>query len=150
MEDLLVLAKLRLEEMLTYFGANANVKAEIDGSTLELSVASDDTGRLIGRHGETLAALQQLINAIVRAQTTEHVYVSVDIADYKKGRAEQLGEQALADAKQVAETGQTKHLRPMNAAERRVIHMALAEDPAVETDSEGDGRDRHVVIRPKA
>lgn len=150
MDDLAALAKLRLEEILTYFGVNAAVKVLVEEGSLALSVASDDTGRLIGRHGETLDALQQLINAIVRGATTERVYVSVDIGDYKKGRAEQLGEQAQADAQQVIESGEAKRLRPMTAAERRVVHMALAEMPEVETESEGEGRDRRVIIKKKA
>lgn len=149
MDDLAALAKLRLEEILTYFGLNVSAKVLVEGSSISLSVATDDTGRLIGRHGETLDAMQQLINAIVRAHTTEQVYVSVDVADYKKGRAEQLSLSAAADARKVIETGEPIHLRPMNAAERRIVHMALAEIPQVETESEGDGRERRVIIKFK-
>ncbi len=149
MEDIAALAKLRLEEMLTYFGVNTSAKADFDESTITLSVQSDDTGRLIGRHGETLDALQQLVNALVRAHTAEHVYISVDVGDYKKARAEALSESAKNDAQHVAQTGEPRTLRPMNAAERRIVHMALADIPEVVTESQGDGRERRVVIKPK-
>lgn len=150
MDDMMALAKLRLEEILTFFGVNAKVKAEVNEDTLELMVDAEDTGRLIGRRGETLAALQQLINAIVRGASTEHIYVSIDIGNYKKGRAEHLTEQAKLDAQQVIESGEAKRLAPMNAAERRVVHMALADIPEVETESEGDGRNRRVIIKRRS
>ncbi len=149
MEDLAALAKLRLEEILAFFGLNVSARVRLEESTIHLSVDTDSSGRLIGRHGETLDALQQLINSLVRAHTTEHVYISLDIADYKKGRAEQLTLDAQADARKAVETGQPVRLRPMNAAERRVVHMAIADMPEVETESEGDGRERRVIIKPK-
>ena len=146
-DDIVALAKLRLEEILSFYGLNVSVKAVVNESAIELSVETDSTGHLIGRHGETLAALQQLLNAIVRAHTTEHVYVSLDIGEYKKGRADQLSEQAHIDAKNVIETGTIKRLRPMTPAERRIVHMALADYPEIATESEGEGRERRVVIK---
>lgn len=146
----MALAKLRLEDILTFYGVNVSVKAVVNENTLELSVETDSSSRLIGRHGETLDALQQLVNAIVRSHSAERLYVSIDIGDYKKNRAEQTTEQAQADARVVIETGEPKTLRPMNAAERRIVHMALADIPEVTTDSEGEGRERRVVIKPKS
>ncbi len=148
-DDLLALAKLRLEEILAFFGLNVKVAAEQNDNAIELAVNADDTGHLIGHRGETLQALQQLMNAIVRAQTTERVFVNIDISDYKKGRAEHLTTKVQEDAQKVIETGEPKFLRPMNPAERRIVHMALAEIPEVETESEGEGHERRVVIRKK-
>ena len=148
-DDLLALAKFRLEEMLTFFGVNVSVKVANSDDTIELSVDTAPTGRLIGHRGETLEALQQLMNAIVRAQTSERVYVSIDVGDYKKSRAEQLALSVQTDARKVVETGEPKSLRPMNAAERRIVHMALADMPEVSTDSEGEGHDRRVVIKKR-
>jgi spoIIIJ-associated protein len=149
-DDIIALAKLRLEEIISFFGSNVSVGATERENTIELNVESDSTGRLIGHRGETLAAIQQLMNAIVRTKTDERVFVNIDIADYKKGRAEHLSEKVAADAQKVIETGEPKFLRPMNAAERRIVHMALAEIPEVETESEGEGRNRRVVIRRKS
>ena len=147
-EETLALAKLRLEEILTFFEVNPSVSVASDGDTLEMKVDADKTGRLIGHKGENLYALQQLMNAIVRAQSDERVFVNVDIADYKKERAEHLAEKVRADAQKVIETGEPRSLRPMTAAERRIVHMTLAEIPEVTTESEGEGPKRRVVIKP--
>ncbi len=148
-DDLVALAKLRLEETIAFFGLNVSVHATTRDNTIELSVDTDTTGRLIGHRGETLGALQQLLNAIVRAHTDERIFVNIDIADYKKGRAEHLSEKVKDDARKVIETGTPKHLRPMNAAERRIVHMALADMVEVYTESEGEGRERCVVIKKR-
>lgn len=148
-DDLMALVKLRLEEILTFFEINPKVKLDFHDQTLELNVEGDVNGRLIGRRGETLHALQQIVAAIVKQNTQEHIYVNLDIAGYKAGRAERLGEQVKAEAQKVLETGQPHTLKPMNAAERRIVHMALADMPEVSTDSEGEGLNRRVVIRKR-
>lgn len=147
MTDLADLAKEYLEALLTFFGVNALVTVYQTDDAIELSVDSDVTGRLIGHRGETLAALQQLLNSMLRGKTDDRRYVSIDIANYKKARAEQLAEKVRKDAQEVIENGEPKRLRPMNAAERRIVHMTLAEMTEVLTESEGEGRDRRVVIR---
>jgi spoIIIJ-associated protein len=147
-QDLSDLAKDYLESLLTYFGVNAHVTVSQNDQAIELAVDSDTTGRLIGHRGETLAALQQLLNSMVRHKTGDNRYVSIDIANYKKARAEQLAEKVRADARRVSESGEPVRLHPMNAAERRVVHMTLAEVPEVTTESEGDGPERRVVIKP--
>jgi spoIIIJ-associated protein len=148
-DDLLALVKLRLEEMLTFFEINPQVAVTTDDETIELRVEGDAGGRLIGRHGETLQALQQVMTAIVKQHATERVYVHLDVAGYLAGRTERLAAQVRADAEKVVETGEPKSLRPMNAAERRVVHMTLAEMPDVVTESEGEGPDRRVVIKKR-
>lgn len=150
-EDLVALAKLRLEEMLTFFGVNVSVRADQEGDTISLDVEeADTTGRLIGHHGETLASFQQLLNAMIRDRGTERLFVTVDIGGYKKARAEYLREKVKSQAEQVIETGEPKFLRPMTASERRIVHMALADVQGIETESEGEGRARRVVIRKKS
>lgn len=146
-DDLLALVKLRLEEILTFFEVNPKVKVDFADQTLNLEVEGDVDGRLIGRRGETLHALQQIVTAIVKQNTDERVFVHLDIAGYKAGRAERLAEQVKAEAQKVAETGTPHTLKPMNAAERRIVHMALADMPEVVTESEGEGPARRVVIK---
>jgi spoIIIJ-associated protein len=146
--DLADLAKEYLGSLLTFFGVNAEVSMQQDDQSIELSVDSDVTGKLIGHRGETLAALQQLLNAMLRGKSEDRRYISIDIANYKKARAEQLAEKVRLDAQTVIETGEPRRLHPMNAAERRIAHMTLADIPEVVTESEGDGRERRVVIRP--
>lgn len=147
--DALALAKLRFEELLSFFEINADVQMEEDGDSILLNVEVSDSGQLIGHRGENLRALQQLLNVMVRSRHDERVFVSVDINGYKKGRAEQLAKRAKEDAAKVIETGQEKRLRPMSAGDRRIIHMTLAEIPEVTTESVGADPRRFIVIKLK-
>jgi spoIIIJ-associated protein len=149
-DDAIALAKMRLEDMLSFFGLNAKVAVAEEGDTVELSVEADTTGRLIGHHGENLRALQYILNQIVRMHTDERLFLSVDIGGYKKARAEQLTEQATAAAEKVLSSGEVVELKPMNAAERRIVHTALGEISGVTTESAGEDPHRYVVIKPSA
>jgi spoIIIJ-associated protein len=146
-DDLLAWAKLRCEELLTFFAVNTDVKLTEEGDTIHIAADVADSGRLIGHRGETLQALQHLLNMMVKNRTAERVFVSLDIAGYKKGRSEALGAQAVAEAEKVKQTGVAHSLRPMSPAERRIVHMALADVEGITTESEGEGRERRVVIK---
>jgi spoIIIJ-associated protein len=103
-------------------------------------------GFLIGQRGETLRSLQQLIATTLKNREAELTRVNVDIADYKKQRNERLAQQVEEWAKSVMASGEPMHLRPMSAAERRVVHQTLTDYSELDTHSEGEGRDRHVVL----
>lgn len=137
----------KLEELLTFFGYNVAVTPEEHGHTVQLNIETSDGARLIGHRGETLAAIQHIMNSMNQEAGNKH-YIVVDVAGYKEARANRLAEKVQQDAKRVIESGQSHRLRPMNAAERRVVHMALADIDGVSTESEGEGRDRRVVIVP--
>ena len=137
----------KLEELLTFFGYNVAVTPEEQGRTVQLNIETSDGARLIGHRGETLAAIQHIMNSMHQGADDKH-YIVVDVAGYKEARANRLADKVQADAKRVIETGERKSLRPMNAAERRIVHMALADIEGVTTESEGEGRDRRVVIVP--
>ena len=137
----------KLEELLTFFGYNVAVGSEEHGHTLQLNIETNDGARLIGHRGETLAALQHIMNSMHQSADGKY-YIVVDVSGYKAARAERLAHKVQQDAKKVIETGERKSLRPMNAAERRVVHMALADIEGVATESEGEGKDRRVVIVP--
>lgn len=148
-EDAMALAKLRLEEMLTFFGINTTVKVEEDGERIMLLVDTPENSRLIGRRGETMQALQHLVNMMVRGKQPETVYVNIDIGDYRRARGERLEAKAKQYADKVASSGEDLHLKPMSAGDRRVMHMALSEHPEVMTESTGEGRERHLVIKKR-
>lgn len=148
-DDLLALAKVRLEDILSFFEINADVKVSEEDEQIKLSVDTDGGGRLIGRHGETLAALQHLLNALVRRQTTERVFVNLDVAGYKAAQAEKLAAKAKSLAEKAISTGQPQTMRPMTPAERRLVHMALADFSEIETESTGEDPYRRVVIKKK-
>jgi spoIIIJ-associated protein len=146
-EASIAFAKKYLEDILSFFGLNTDVIVSCDEDVIELSVPSTYlNGFLIGQRGDTLRSLQQLISTTLKNREAELTRVNVDVAGYKKQRNERLVEQVKEWIKAVQDTGEPKHLSPMNAAERRVVHQAVSEYGDIETHSEGEGRDRHVVL----
>ncbi len=148
-EESILFAKKYLEDLLSFFGLNTEVKASnSDDEVIELSVPSTHlNGFLIGSRGETMHALQFLVSSALKSNGHELTRVNVDIADYKKQRAERLEHTAEEWIKEVKDSGKLKHLQPMNAADRRTVHK-LASDNGLITESEGEGRDRHIVLKP--
>ena len=111
--------------------------------------ASDELGLLIGRRGETLGSLQYLLNVMVgRSYDDQDMVFGVDVEGYRRRREESLVEMARRVAEDVRETGDVITLEPMPAAERRIIHLTLSEEPGVVTESVGRGSDRQVEVMP--
>lgn len=148
-EEALQFAKKYCEDLLSFFGLNTDVYATTeDNEVIELHIPSTHlNGFLIGQRGDTIRAVQYLISTALKNENYEHVRVNVDVADYKKQRAERLANQAEQWFKEVKESGEPKELSPMNAADRRTIHKA-ANDFGIETESIGEGRDRRIVLKP--
>jgi spoIIIJ-associated protein len=141
-------AKRYLQDLLSFFEVNAEVEVEVSDDTIQLAVTSEAGGRLIGHRGETLAALQHVTNMMLRGQTTERVYVHVDIGGYRQARLEKLAEQAREAATKVRAEGVEVPLAMMSPAERRHIHAALTDEPGITTESRGEGSGRRLVIKP--
>jgi spoIIIJ-associated protein len=142
-------AKKYLEDLLSFFGLNTDVYATCeDGEVIELSIPSTHlNGFLIGQRGETMRSLQFVVSSALKNQQYALSRVNVDVADYKKHRADRLAEEAEAWIKQVKETGEPYALKPMNAADRRTVHKVAAE-AGLASDSAGEGRERHIVLKP--
>lgn len=119
---------------------------EVGGPIIDLN--GEDSGLLIGRRGQTLQALQYLVNLIVRKELGEDVRVALDVEGYRQRREASLRDMAAKVASQVVQTGRSITLEPMSAADRRIIHVSLADDPGVSTESAGFGDDRKVTIMP--
>lgn len=117
--------------------------------TLTVQIETDAAGILIGRHGETIDALQTFLNQAVFNKTGEWHRIVVNIGDYRERREEALQSLAQASAARAKETGQPQPIFNLKPNERRIIHTLLSEDPAVTTESEGEGRDRHIIIKLK-
>jgi spoIIIJ-associated protein len=149
MEDSIQYAKKYLEDVLSFFGLNTEVHATSgDGEVIELNIPSTQlNGFLIGQQGDTVRALQFVVSSALKNQGYEFSRVSVDVADYKKQRADRLVEKAETWLKTVEETGKPLDLPPMNAVDRRTVHQ-LASDRGFVTESSGEGRDRHIIIKP--
>jgi spoIIIJ-associated protein len=148
-DEAILYAKKYLEDLLSFFGLNTEVYGTTeDHEVIELNIPSTHlNGFLIGPRGETVRALQFTVSTALKNQNFAHTRVNVDVADYKKQRAERLVEQAKEWFKQVQESGESKELQPMSPADRRVVHQA-ATDYGLETESIGEGRDRHIVLKP--
>lgn len=148
-EESIAFAKKYLEDLLSFFGLNTDVRAtNSDDEVIELHVPSTHlNGFLIGQRGETMHAMQFLVSSALKNAGHEVTRVNVDIAEYKKQRADRLSEKAADWVQEVKDSGKTKHLQPMNAADRRTVHK-LASDEGLLTESEGEGRDRHIVLKP--
>jgi len=143
-------AKKYLEDLLSFFGLNTDVYATIsdEGDVIELNVPSTHlNGFLIGHNGETMRSLQFLTSSTLSNGSYGVTRVNVDVAEYKKQRAERLAHHALTWVEDVKRTGQPMDLEPMNAADRRVIHK-LAAEHSLTSESQGEGRDRHIVLGP--
>lgn len=150
-EESIAYAKKYVEDILSFFGLNTDVRAGADEDVIEMSIPSTHLNAfLIGQHGETLRNLQHLVSTTLRCREAELYRINIDVADYKRQRNDRLKERADEWVKQVRESGETMHLQPMSPAERRVVHQAVSDYGDVETHSEGEGRDRHIVLSKKA
>lgn len=148
-EESITFAKKYLEDLLSFFGLNIDVYATSeDGEVIELSVPSTHmNGFLIGNKGDTMRSLQYLTSMALKSGEYELTRANVDIADYKRQRARRLEDRAETWLQEVKDSDSEKHLPPMNSADRRTIHK-LAGEYGLKTESEGEGRDRHIVLKP--
>lgn len=150
-EDIDAIADLAvgyLRSLLAFFGETSVTIDEFEGDEGELilDVTGGDLAVLIGRHGRTLDALQMVVSSLMSATLRFHYPVVVDVEGYKNRRKEKLRGIALNAASRAKRQKSKVSLPPMNAYERRLIHLALLDDEGVTTHSEGEDPSRHVVI----
>ena len=126
-----------------------SVSEDKENEAVVVTVDTQEAGILIGRHGETISAFQLILNQIVNRGQENWQRVLVDCGDYRSRQEESLRSLALNTAEQVKETGEAKALYDLTPAQRRIVHMVLSEDSAIITESEGEGRERHLVVRLK-
>ena len=136
------------QHILDSLGIAAVVNIDSD-DPVYLNVTTKESAILIGKKGETLKSLQGIVNTMYRHNHPEAGFVGIDIEGYKKERVEKVQALAQEMAQKAMETGEDQHLKPMNSFERRSVHTLLSEDPNIVTDSEGEGLERHIVIRKR-
>ena len=148
MEESIAYAKKYLEDLLSFFGLNTDIYATSeDGEVIELDIPSTQlNGFLIGQRGDTMRSLQFIVSSALKNQNFPFTRVNVDVAEYKRQRADRLAKTAEDWVKQVQESGKPYEVRPMNAADRRVVHRVAA-DAGLSSESVGEGRDRHIVLK---
>jgi len=143
--------KKYLESILNAMGIEyqLEVRSLRDETEIHYNIHSNENPLLIGVKGKNLEALQTLIKNLLQTYTKENIVVNVDCGDYKSHRRYQLEVLATKTAKEVAKTKVAVKLNPMSSYERRIIHSKLADWNDVYTESEGEGTDRAIVIKPK-
>jgi spoIIIJ-associated protein len=137
-----------LEEIVEAVGVEASIEVAEHDDGLRANLEGEDLGLLIGRHGQTIDAIQHLAYRIAYRGEGERKHVTVDAAGYRDRRAALLQEDADAAVEEALRTGEPVALDAMNAVERRVVHEYLRDRDGIETYSEGAEPDRHLVVAP--
>lgn len=138
----------RIEALLDAMGFDARVDVYDAGGFVAVDVAPDNTALFIGQKGETIDALQYLLNASVNRRTASRTRIVIDAEGYRQRRVEAIQGMAHRTARRALREGRTVELPPMNPAERRVVHLFLQDNPRVTTDSQGTGDARRVLVSP--
>lgn len=145
-EETLEFAKKYVADVLSFFEVNIDVDVTMADDVIELSVPSTEINSiLIGKNAETLRSLQFLLSTTLRGKGADVVRVNIDVADYKKQRADKVAKQAKEWIEEVLRTGDS-YIARLNAADRRIVHHVASDYENIRTFSEGEGRDRHIVI----
>lgn len=149
-EESVEFARKFVADIISFFGENITVSAEIEDDIINIEVEdSSINSLLIGRSSETLRSIQFLLGSALRSQNAVLSRVNLDIAGYKKQREDQMAEKARSWIEQVRETGDS-YIANLDPADRRIVHRVAAEYEDVHTFSEGEGRDRRIVIAQKS
>ena len=148
---MLALPKPTLAKILELLGFNATVDEHSLDDGVLLDVKTEDSGRLIGRQGQTLSDLQYITNRLLFQQDAAAPKVMVDVGGYRAQAREALVKKAKDAAEKVRRWGDVVELEPLNAFDRRIVHNAIKDDPGVETHSvEVEGTDKKaILLRPK-
>lgn len=145
-EQSIAYAKKFVEDILSFFGENIEVETSYQDDILSIDIASSNLNSiLIGRNAETLRSLQYMVSTVLRNNNAAVTRVIVDIAGYKKQREEKIAEKARGWIEEVRRTGDS-HVAHINAADRRIVHRIAAEYSDIRTCSEGEGRQRYIII----
>lgn len=140
------------EELLALMGVSVKPAVSEDKKNEAIVVdieTEEEAGLLIGTRGETLNSIQVILGMMFRQKTGEWQRIIVNVADWRERQEVRLNELAIQVAERAKSSGSPQPLYNLNASERRIIHMALADDKNVETESHGEGRERYLVVNPK-
>jgi spoIIIJ-associated protein len=140
-----------LTEVIGHMGLSCRIApaaVEEDGQRMRFQISGEDAALVIGRQGQTLDALEVVINRIADRRWPGSMQITVDAEDYRARRAHKLSDIAFEEAGKVRRSGRPIELEPMSPRDRRSVHLALQNEPGVTTRSEGEGQYRHIVIEP--
>ncbi|RKU38953.1 protein jag [Candidatus Poribacteria bacterium] len=145
-EDISSTPEVVLHEILSHMGLEAEIESQIINGSVHLTVSSDNPGILIGKHGQTLNAVEYLLNCILNRSSLVKKKVFVDAEGYRERREQMLTDLAYRAAAKVKQTHQEIVLDPMPPRDRRIIHVTLQSDEDIRTHSRGEGMMRRVAV----
>lgn len=148
-QKIIAASKLALSEILKHLEIEYTVDANLQDEQIHLNIHCENENFLIGKHGTTLDAVQYLVNRIANKDAKDKIQVVLDTSDYRENRNQRLEKIAQRLSKRVKMTGKSASTPPMNPHDRRVIHLALQDDPAITTLSRGSGFMRKIVVTTK-
>lgn len=140
------------DDFFSLLGIKANIAIKAESDTINIDVSGDDLGILIGFHGETLEALQLLLNLMVNKHLgrQEWVHVILDVGGWRQEREDALRKLLEEAVQRAQDTQESTSLPALSAPQRRFVHVLLQEYPSLESHSEGEEPDRHIIISPKS
>ena len=146
-KEIKLISKLT-KELLSKLGLKAEIEVVFEDEAFRVNLKSDNPAKIIGFHGKTLNSLQLILGLMAWRAEGEWLPILVDVADYRQEQKKRLEDLASRAIERVKQTGEPASLSPMTPFERRVVHMTVSKDSSVESRSEGEGEQRHVVIYP--
>jgi spoIIIJ-associated protein len=148
-EEVAAAAKAVLEKIVSFIVEDVTITVDTNANGVRLTVHGGNTALLIGKHGRTLDALQYLVQKAVQNKQRTDSRVTVDVEGYRERRKESLTQLALRLGEKVKRSGKPATINPMNAYDRRIVHVALKDDTTIRTQSMGSGALRKLVIYPQ-
>jgi len=146
-------AQVLIDELINLLSFDARATVSLDTTAeepvLKINIEAADSGLLIGAHGATVNAIQSFIALALRQKTNEWHTVSVDVGDWRARHEDYLKNLARQAAERAVATGEPQNLYNLTPAQRRIIHVYLAEEKGIETESLGEGESRYLIIKPK-
>lgn len=138
------------KKLLSLMGTQARVEVVEQKDSVVVNIATEDeAGLLIGRKGETLNSIQSILGIMTHQALGEWIRIVVNLGDWREKQEDYLKNVAREAAEKANETGEDQPIYNLSAAERRIIHVELAENNDVTTESAGEGRERYLIVRPK-
>lgn len=141
--------KKEIGEILKVLSVEGEVEVEENEEGFDVKLETQDSGIVIGHHGDTLEALQIVVSLILSKKLGEFKRVSIEVGDYKKNRSEYLTNLAMETKERVLSTNKEIYLPDLKSWERRIVHMLLQDDKEVLSESIGEGKDRVLVVKPR-
>lgn len=138
-----------IEEIFKSLSIEGDFEVNENDEGYDIKLETPDSGIVIGHHGDTLESLQIITSLVLSKKSGEFKRVSIEVGDYKKNRSEYLTNLALQTKERVLATNKEIYLPDLKSWERRIVHMLLAEDKEVSSESIGEGKDRVLVVKPR-